>query len=115
MSHLQVYCPDLFFAFKTIEEQTKLQIDVSVELNGITWSSSTKYLNARSDLVKAIKDASVQFKIIAPIPQVQAALSSQLKDIVLNERQDTRNSNLIVEYVNDKTTDAISDSAPGSM
>jgi small-conductance mechanosensitive channel len=107
-----VYCPDLFFAFKTLDEQTKLQIDVSVELNGITWSSSGKYLNARSDLVKAIKDASEQFKIVAPISQVQAALSNRSGSVVLKERQ-AKNNNL-VEYINDQPhVEIIADSTDG--
>ncbi len=55
---------------------------MAVELNGITWSSATKYLNARSELVRVIKDASAVLNIKAP--RMKVAVFKEAIGLVVN-------------------------------
>jgi small-conductance mechanosensitive channel len=43
-----------------------MQVDFSIELKGVTWASPAKYLNARTELLKVIKEAIKEFEIPTP-------------------------------------------------
>jgi small-conductance mechanosensitive channel len=65
-AHSKSFNGELFFALKNIEDQTKMQVDFSIELKGVTWASPAKYLNARTELLKVIKEAIKEFEIPTP-------------------------------------------------